>query len=102
MGQTLRVASQTNAYTLTDRGTFEALRRSVRLRELIGGDPRLLNTYAVIAEPANDEGIRFARWLAEGDGRRTLANILSSGHVIGFAPWPDGVPGSAPDATVPK
>ena len=102
MGQTLRIASETNAYTLTDRGTFEALRRSVRLRELMSGDPRLLNTYAVIAEPSNDQGIRFARWLTEGDGRDTLEKMLSSGQVTGFALWPDGVPASSPDATVPK
>jgi tungstate transport system substrate-binding protein len=102
MGQTLRIASETNAYTLTDRGTFEALRSSVRLRELTSGDQRLLNTYAVMAEPSNDEGIRFARWLAEGDGRGTLARVLSNRQVTGFAPWPYGVPASAPDATVPK
>jgi ABC-type tungstate transport system permease subunit len=101
MGQTLRIASQTEAYTITDRGTFEALRQSVRLRELTSGDPRLFNTYAVIAEPSNDQGIRFARWLAEGDGRGTLEKMLSGRQVTGFTLWPDGVPASSPDATVP-
>ena len=86
MGQTLEnLASEMDAYTLTDRGTFEALRSSVRLRELTSGDPRLLNTYAVIADQSNDQGIRFARWLAEGDGRGTVQKMLSSGQVTGFA-----------------
>ena len=47
-------------------------------------------------------GYAFARWLTEGDGRGTLAKILSSGQVTGFTLWPDGVPASSPDATVPK
>jgi tungstate transport system substrate-binding protein len=101
MGQTLRIASETDAYTITDRGTFEALRGSVRLRELLSGDQRLLNTYAVIAEPSNDQGIRFARWLAEGDGRGTLEKMLLSRQVTGFTLWPDRVPANSPDATVP-
>src|SRR5690606_7520696 len=72
MGQTLRIASGTGAYTLTDRGTFEALRASVDLDILHEGDERLLNTYAVLADPRRTRGERFARWLAEGDGHGVL------------------------------
>jgi len=98
MGQTLRVANATNGYTLTDRGTWETLSPSLQLRILVTGDPRLLNTYAVIADSQNERGSRFARWLAEGDGRRVLAGVLSSGTVKGFAVWPADRDGGRPDA----
>jgi len=100
MGQTLRIASSTGAYTLTDRGTFEALRGSVSLDVLHEGDPRLLNTYAVIVEPANRRGAEFARWLAEGEGHRLLGQVIETGSVRGFTLWPDGIdrrqPGTKP------
>ncbi|HVL68511.1 MAG TPA: substrate-binding domain-containing protein, partial [Vicinamibacterales bacterium] len=86
MGQTLRVASGTGAYTLTDRGTFEALRGALSLRELHSGDPRLMNTYAVIADPQHARGAAFARWLAEGEGRQRLAEATR--EIRGFEPWP--------------
>lgn len=97
MGQTLRIASETNSYTLTDRGTFEMTSPS-GLRELVAGDPRLLNTYAVIADPRYEAGIRFAQWLAQGKGREALAAVLTSGKVKGFTPWPPGHDGTRPDS----
>ena len=96
MGQTLRIASGTNAYTLTDRGTFEALRDSLRLRILSAGDPRLLNTYAVLTAESNREGRNFAGWLAEGDGRTTLKKALAGGRIKGFSIWPEGSPSAHP------
>ncbi|MEX1130037.1 MAG: substrate-binding domain-containing protein [Vicinamibacterales bacterium] len=96
MGQTLRVAGSTGAYTLTDRGTYEALRESIRLRVLFEGDPRLLNTYAVIADPRIEAGALFARWLSEGAGRDVMGEALGAGRVRGFVLWPSGVAGSAP------
>jgi tungstate transport system substrate-binding protein len=96
MGQTLRIASGTNAYTLTDRGTFEALRDSLRLRILSSGDPRLLNTYAVLAAESNRDGRDFAQWLAEGDGRTALKNALDGGGIKGFSIWPEGSPSAHP------
>jgi tungstate transport system substrate-binding protein len=98
MGQTLRVAGSTGAYTLTDRGTYEALRESIRLRVLLEGDPRLLNTYAVVADPRSESGALFARWLSEGAGRDVMEEVLRAGRVRGFVLWPSGAPGSAPAA----
>lgn len=98
MGQTLRIASAMKAYTLTDQGTFDALVRSLSLKILVRGDFRLLNTYAVTADPANKSGIRFARWFAEGDGRRTLSAVLAIGDVRGFSVWPATSIGTSPDA----
>jgi tungstate transport system substrate-binding protein len=90
MGQTLRIASSADAYTLSDRGTYEALRESLRLRILHAGDPRLLNTYAVLARQSNSGGLAFARWIAEGGGRSTLQQALREGGIRGFSIWPDG------------
>ena len=54
MGDTLVQASLMGAYTLTDRGTFIALRDRLELQVLVegplnGGDPLLMNPYGVIA-----------------------------------------------------
>jgi tungstate transport system substrate-binding protein len=98
MGQTLRVASSTAAYTLTDRGTFEALRGSIGLVILHQGDDRLLNTYAVIADPARARGAAFAEWLSSGAGWERLREAISDGEVRGFTIWPDGADRDAPGA----
>ena len=98
MGQTLRIASGTGAYTLTDRGTFEALRDSLRLRILHEGDPRLVNTYAVLARESNREGFAFAQWIAGGGGRTSLIDALRDGRIKGFSVWPDGAPSDQPSA----
>ena len=99
MAQTLRSASETRSYTLTDGGTFAKLSSSLRLRELVTADPRLLNTYAVLADPQNARGLDFARWLATGKGRDVLAEVLNAGRVRGFTLWPSTRPGTSPDAS---
>ncbi|HHY38369.1 MAG TPA: solute-binding protein [Clostridia bacterium] len=48
MGQTLNVASEKSGYTLTDRGTYLALKKNLSLEVLVEGDPRLLNIYHVM------------------------------------------------------
>ena len=100
MAQTLRIAARSGAYTLTDRGTYEALRTAVDLRVVHEGDGLLLNTYAVIADSRNQAGHLFARWLSEGPGQDVLREVLRQRKVIGFSPWPpgadSGVPGALP------
>jgi tungstate transport system substrate-binding protein len=48
MGQTLNVASEKQAYTLADRGTYLALKKRLDLAILVEGDRDLLNIYHVI------------------------------------------------------
>ncbi len=48
MGQTLNVASEKQAYTLADRGTYLALKKRLDLAVLVQGDRGLLNVYHVI------------------------------------------------------
>jgi tungstate transport system substrate-binding protein len=72
MGQTLNVASEKQAYTLSDRGTYLALKKRLDLVILVEGDPALLNIYHVIeVDPA-----KFPK--VNGEGARTFADFLVS------------------------
>ena len=54
MGATLNIASERNAYTITDRGTYLAFGKRVALPILVEGDRVLLNVYSVMeVNPAN-------------------------------------------------
>lgn len=48
MGRTLSIASEKEAYTLTDRGTYLSLRNTLDLEILVEGDAILLNIYHVM------------------------------------------------------
>jgi tungstate transport system substrate-binding protein len=48
MGQTLNVTNEKRAYTLSDRGTYLALKKNLDLAVLEQGDASLLNIYHVI------------------------------------------------------
>jgi tungstate transport system substrate-binding protein len=98
MGQTLRIAGQTGAYTLTDRATFVALAGSVSLVILHEGDARLLNTYAVVTDGRRAEGARLASWLAEGSGREAVRKAVETSGVKGFRLWPEGAQRDRPAA----
>jgi tungstate transport system substrate-binding protein len=66
MGAVLMMASEKQAYTLADRGTFLSLRDRLRLSVLVEGDPVLLNRYSVtvVRYASNLEGARaFADWI---------------------------------------
>jgi len=70
MGETARVSSEKRAYTLADRGTFLALRRSLDLAILVEGGEELWNSYRVIVVNAEKhpktrekEAKRFAEWI---------------------------------------
>jgi len=48
MGQTLAIASEKEAYTISDRGTYLKQRANISLEILVEGDRSLLNVYHVI------------------------------------------------------
>ncbi len=82
MGATLNVASEKNGYTLTDRATYLALKKNLRLEILLQGDPQLLNIYHVIeVNPAryakvNATGARaFSDFLLSPIAQATIANF---------------------------
>lgn len=72
MGQTLNVAAEKRGYTLADRGTYLALKKSLGLEILVERDPILLNVYHVIeVNPAGRPGVNAA-------GGKALAGFLIS------------------------
>src|SRR5690606_28444830 len=65
MGNTLRIASEKNAYVLTDRGTYLAQKENYPDMEIIvEGDEQLLNIYHVMqvnpekSDKINEEGAK--------------------------------------------
>lgn len=75
MGETLKVASEKAAYTLTDRATYLTMQDeldSVIVRE---GDKGLLNQYGVIVvtEATNQEGGQaFFDWILSAEGQKII------------------------------
>ena len=75
MGATLRAASETNSYALSDRATFLRLSNSLQLVIVYEGGADLLNTYPVIVDARGSraaDASRFADWLVMGEGRRSF------------------------------
>jgi tungstate transport system substrate-binding protein len=61
MGQTLQIASEKNAYTITDRATYLSQKSHLQLDIINGGDPPLLNYYHVITvSPTKFPKVNFA------------------------------------------
>jgi tungstate transport system substrate-binding protein len=65
MAETLRVAAERRAYTLTDTATFYGLRALEGLRPIYENGPELENIYAAIAvDPARVPGARYPEAMA--------------------------------------
>lgn len=47
MGETLRIANEKHAYTLTDRASFTVLAKSLDLKPMVEGDPKMFNQYTI-------------------------------------------------------
>ncbi|GAB6272427.1 tungsten ABC transporter substrate-binding protein [Smithella sp. F21] len=72
MGQTLNVASEKKGYTLADRGTYLAMKKSLGLDILNEGDAALLNIYHVIE-------VNSAKWpKANAEGAKAFADFMVS------------------------
>jgi tungstate transport system substrate-binding protein len=100
MAATLRIASERQAYVLTDRATLLQLSRTLRLVILSEGDPAYLNTYAILVRAGlsggrQDNAARLFTWLTEGAGRAAIDAFRVNGQP-GFLVWPAGSPHSRP------
>jgi len=72
MGQTLNVTSEKKGYTLADRGTYLAMKKSLGLDILVEGDAALLNIYHVIE-------VNSAKWpKANAEGAKAFADFMVS------------------------
>jgi tungstate transport system substrate-binding protein len=76
----LRSTSELQAYTLSDRATFDQLASSLRIRLLFEGDPILRNKYSVMLISGDPNAARFVEWLLHGRGRSLLETFEIKGH----------------------
>ncbi|HEY7244028.1 MAG TPA: substrate-binding domain-containing protein [Xanthobacteraceae bacterium] len=81
MGAALNIASASDAYVLTDRGTWLAFRNKGDLVIAVEGDKRLFNQYGVmLVNPQKhptvrkDLGQQFIDWLISPEGQQAIAD----------------------------
>jgi tungstate transport system substrate-binding protein len=91
MGPALNMASSTNAYVLSDRGTWLAFKNRGDLAILTEGDQRLFNQYGVmLVNPARHSGVKakdgqaFVDWLVSGDGQKAIGDYKVGGERLFF------------------
>lgn len=96
MGDTLIVAKQKGAYTLTDMGTFLNYESKIDLKLLFKGDPILRNNYSVIAVNPDRfshvkyrEAMDFIAFVTSLEGQRLIANYKRHGVNLFY---PDAIP----------
>jgi len=78
MGQTLGVAAEKKSYTLADRGTYLAMKKSFNLDILVEGDAILLNIYHVIE-------VNPAKWpKVNRAGAKAFADFMVSKETQGI------------------
>jgi len=82
MGATLTIASEKNAYTLTDRATYLANNAHLQLEILVEGDNALLNVYHVISvnpdkwPKANYDGaLAFIEFITSSSTQKIIAQF---------------------------
>jgi len=91
MGPALNMASSTNAYALTDRGTWLNFKNRGDLKVLVEGDKRLFNQYGVmLVNPAKHphvkvaEGQKFIDWVTGSAGQAVIASYKIGGEQLFF------------------
>lgn len=96
MGDTLTVAGQKSAYTLTDMGTFLNYESKLALKILFKGDPVLKNDYSVIAinpdrfpDTKYREAMDFVAFVTSPEGQQLIASYKRHGVNLFY---PDAVP----------
>ena len=82
MGQTLKIADEKLGYTLTDRATYLAQKKNLKLVILVEGDAKLLNIYHVMeVNPAkfakvNQAGAKaFSDFLLSTEAQKLIADF---------------------------
>jgi tungstate transport system substrate-binding protein len=89
MGDTLMMASEKGAYTLTDSATWYAYEDKLNLKTLVQGDKNLLNPYGVIpVSPLKYHNIHFAaamtfeKYLISAEGQKAIGNYIIKGKQV--------------------
>jgi tungstate transport system substrate-binding protein len=91
MGPALNIASSSNAYALTDRGTWLAFKNRGDLAILVEGDSKLFNQYGVmVVSPAKHphvkraEAQKFVDWVVSPTGQDHIAAYKMGGEQLFF------------------
>ena len=91
MGPDLNIASSSNAYTISDRGTWLSFRNRGDLVILVEGDKRLFNQYGVmVVNPKKfphvkaAEAQKFVDWVTSPAGQKTIATYRINGEQLFF------------------
>ena len=92
MGKVLQMATELQAYTLTDRGTWLAMQGKLTLDVLVEGDERLANPYGVIAVNPNrypdinyKGAMALIAWVTSPEGQAIIGDFKVNGHAL-FVP----------------
>lgn len=92
MGKVLQMASELQGYTLTDRGTWLALRDKLELTLLFEGGERLENPYQIILvnpqryDDLNVQGARaLSEWLVSEEGQAMIDGFEVEGEQLFFS-----------------
>jgi tungstate transport system substrate-binding protein len=89
MGAALNMASASNSYVLSDRGTWLHFKNRGDLAVLVEGDKRLFNQYGVMlvnpkkhANVKADLGQQFIDWLVSPEGQQAIAGYKINGDQL--------------------
>ena len=89
MGAALNTASASNAYVLSDRGTWISFKNKSDLVIAVEGDKRLFNQYGVmLVNPEKhpnvkkDLGQQFIDWLVSPEGQKAIADYKINGEQL--------------------
>ena len=82
MGEVLTMAGNLQAYTLSDRGTFNAYRNRVGLDVIVSEVPGLFNPYGIMpvnpakhAHTKHEAAMKFANWIVSSAGRAAILSL---------------------------
>jgi tungstate transport system substrate-binding protein len=91
MGAALNTASASNAYVLSDRGTWISFKNKGDLVIAVQGDKRLFNQYGVmLVNPAKHPSVKkelgqaFIDWLISPEGQKAIADYKIDGQQLFF------------------
>jgi len=93
MGQTLKLSSKDAGYTITDRGSWLAMKKTLSLASLFEGDELLQNPYGVIAVSARKgkyinlkAAQAFINWLLSEKVKNVIGDYKINGNRL-FTPY---------------
>ncbi len=91
MGPALNIGASSDAYVLTDRGTWLNFKNRADLKVLVEGDTKMFNQYGVmVVNPAKHAHVKqapaqkFVDWIVSASGQATIAAYKIGGESVFF------------------